>query len=357
METTQQRAERETGNGGTYLTGTDKPVRRFGGGGRVTGDGREREVNLAKARRADSLAQGLGWFSIGLGVAQIVAPRRMNRLIGVNDNNRNRTVMRAVGVREIAAGIGLLSDAKPTGFAVARVAGDMMDLALLANALNSPQNDRGKTALATAAVVGVGVLDVLCSEQLATTVPKVAHPAKAKGGLRIRKSVTVNRPVEEVYAFWRNFENLPQFMKHLESVRNTEEGRSHWKARAPADMPAFEWDVEIVEDRINELIVWRTLGISEITATGRVEFVVAPGGRGTEVHAELQYSPPGGPIGAKVAHFLRDVPGIKLEHQLYILKQILETGEIVHSDSSIHKGPHAAQPPSSREHPENLVTG
>jgi uncharacterized membrane protein len=146
-------------------------------------------------------------------------------------------------------------------------------------------------------------------------------------------------------------------MKHLESVRNTEEGRSHWKARTPVDMAAVEWDVEIVEDRINELIVWRTLGISEITGTGRVEFVVAPGGRGTEVHAEFQYSPPGGPVGAKVARFFRDIPGIKLENELYILKQILETGEVVHSDASIHKGPHAAQPPSSREHPENLVTG
>jgi uncharacterized membrane protein len=358
METaTQQGGIRGTGTGGTYLTGTDKPVRRYGDGGSVTGDGREREVNLAKARSADSLAQGLGWFSIGLGVAQIVAPRGMNRLIGVNDTDRNKNVMRAVGVREIAAGIGLLSDPKPTGFAVARVAGDVMDLAMLANAFRSPENERGKTAFATAAVVGVGLLDVLCSEQLATTVPKVEHPTKTRDSLRIRKSVTVNRPVEEVYAFWRNFENLPRFMKHLESVRNTGEGRSRWKARgATDDVAAVEWDVEIVEDRVNELIAWRTLGISEISGNGSVAFVAAPGGRGTEVHVQLQYTPPAGPVGAKVARFLRDVPGIKLENELYIFKQILETGEVVHSDSSIHKGPHPAQPPSSREKPENLVT-
>jgi uncharacterized membrane protein len=357
METATQQGARGAGNGGTYLTGTDRPVRRHGGGGRVTGDGRQRDVNLRKARRADKLAQGLGWFSIGLGVAQIVAPRRMSRLIGVKDVDGNRTVMRAVGMREIAAGIGLLSDPKPTGFAVARVAGDVMDLAMLAKALNTPENDHGRTAFATAAVIGVGLLDVLASEDLATTVPKVTHPGKAANGLRIRKSVTVNRPVEEVYGFWRNFENLPQFMRHLDSVRNTGEGRSHWKARSTAsDVAAVEWDVEVLEDRANELIAWRILGISEISGTGRVQFVAAPGGRGTEVHAEFDYSPPGGPIGAKVARFLRDIPGVKLENDLNLLKQILETGEIVNSDASIFKGPHPARPPAPGEKRENLVT-
>ena len=357
METaTRQGSVGGVGNGGTYLTGTDMPVRRYGGGGRVTGDGIEREVDLPKSRRADKLAQGLGWFSIGLGVAQIVAPRGMSRLIGVKDADGNKAVMRAVGMREIAAGIGLLSDPKPTGFAVARVAGDVMDLAMLANALNTPENDRGRTALATAAVIGVGLLDVLASEDLATTVPKVVHPARTNDRLRVRKSVTVRRPIEEVYGFWRNFENLPQFMRHLESVRNTGEGRSHWRARTPADVEAVEWDVEIVEDRANELIAWRILDISEITGTGRVEFSVAPGGRGTELHAEFQYSPRGGAVGAKVARLFRDIPGVKLENELYMLKQILETGEVVHSDASIHKGPHPAQPPSSSETPENLVT-
>jgi uncharacterized membrane protein len=264
--------------------------------------------------------------------------------------------MRLVGAREIAAGIGLLSDPKPTGFAVARVAGDMMDLAMLANAISSPERDRGKTALATAAVIGVGLLDAFASEQLATTVPKVTHARVTGSSLRIRKSVTVSRPVDEVYGFWRNFENLPRFMKHLDSVRRTGGGRSHWKARTPAGVAAVEWDVEIIEDRANELIAWRTVGISEITGTGRVAFIVAPGGRGTEVHAELEYSPPGGPVVAKVARFLRDVPGAKLENDLYLLKQILETGEVVHSDASIHKGMHAAQPPSSRETADNLIT-
>lgn len=358
METAmQQGGVRSAGGGVGYLTGTDRPIRRTGEGGRVTDDGMIREVNLPKARSADRLAQALGWFSIGLGVAQITAPRRVARMIGVQDTDRNKNVMRAVGVREIAAGIGLLSDPKPTGFAISRVVGDVMDLAMLANAMSSTRNERGRTALATAAVIGVGALDVLCSEQLATTVPRVVHPAKSAQGTRIRKSVTINHPIEEVYAFWRNFENLPRFMNHLESVRDMGSGRTRWRSKPASEgVSGLEWDVEIIEDIANELIAWRTIGISEVTGSGTVRFTAAPGGRGTEVHVEMRYDPPGGAVGARLARFFRDVPGIKLENELYILKQILETGEVVHSDSSIHKGPHPAQPPSSRETPENLIT-
>jgi uncharacterized membrane protein len=356
METaTQQGGANRSANSMAYRTGTDKAIRDFGEGGRVTGDGVEREVNLPKSRRADKLAQGLGWFSIGLGVAQIVAPRGVSRLIGVKDADGNKGVMRAVGLREISAGIGLLTDPKPTGFAVARVAGDMMDLAMLANALTTPENDRRRTAVATAAVIGVGLLDVLASEDLATSTPKVRHPDRSSQRLQIRKAVTVNRPVEEVYAFWRDFQNLPQFMKHIDSVRHSGDRRSRWSAGSPEGV-TVEWEVEIVEDRPNELISWRTIGISDITGQGIVEFRPAPGGRGTEVRANISYEPPGGVLGAKIGRIFRDLPGVKIENQLNILKQIMETGEEVRSDSSIHKGPHPAQPPSGRVHFQDQVT-
>jgi uncharacterized membrane protein len=347
METATQGSVAERGNGGTYLTGTDKPIRDHGVGGSITDDGQIREVDLPKSRRADKLAQGLGWFSIGLGVAQIVAPRGMSRLIGVKDADGNKAVMRAVGIREISAGIGLLADPKPTGFAVARVAGDVMDLAMLANALTTPENDRGRTAFAAAAVIGVGLLDVLASEDLATTAPKVTHRAQRTRSVRIRRAVTIARPVDEVYAFWRNFENLPQFMKHLDSVRTTGEGRSRWQAGSAQGL-TVEWDVEILEDRPNELLSWHTIGVSDLTGQGTVEFRPAPGGRGTEVRADISYQPPGGALGARVGRLLRDLPGVKIENQLNVLKQIMETGEEVRSDASIHKGPHPAQPPSGR---------
>jgi uncharacterized membrane protein len=356
METeTRQGGTTRSGSGVAYRTGNDKAIRDFGEGGRITGDGVEREVNLPKSKRADKLAMGLGWFSIGLGVAQIVAPRGMSRLIGVKDADGNKGVMRAVGLREISAGIGLLTDPKPTGFAVARVAGDVMDLAMLANALTSPENDRRRTAFATAAVIGVGLLDVLASEDLATTTPKVMHPARDTQRLQIRKAVTVNRPVDEVYAFWRNFENLPQFMTHLDSVQNSGDRRSQWAAGSPEGV-TVQWEVEIVEDRPNELISWRTIGVSDITGQGIVEFRPAPGGRGTEVRANISYEPPGGPLGAKIARIFRDLPGVKIENQLNVFKQIMETGEEVRSDASIHRGPHPAQPPSGRVNFQNQTT-
>lgn len=324
------------------LGARSKAIRRSGDGGRVTSDGVEREVDLPKARRADKLAQGLGWFSIGLGSAQILAPRVMSRLVGVADADGNKALMRALGVREIAAGVGLLMDPKPTGFAVARVAGDTMDLALLAKTMANPENNRARAVFATAAVVGVGLLDVFASEQLTVTTPKVEVAAQPEG-LRVKKSVTVNRPVEEVYAHWRNFENLPRFMKHLDSVQNTGEDTSRWSAGSSHGL-SVHWDVQLVEDQPNKLLSWRTIGVSDITGHGRVEFSPAPGNRGTEVRAVIEYQVPGGAVGNRLARIFRDVPGVKVENQLNIFKQIMELGEEVHSDSSIHKGPHPAQP-------------
>lgn len=352
---TQRGSGTSPASGGPYLTGTDKPIRAQGEGGRVTGDGVEREVNLPRARRADNLAQGLGWFSIGLGTAQILAPRAMSRLVGVRDADNNTALMRALGVREIAAGIGLLADPKPTGFAVARVAGDAMDLALLARTLAAPENDKGRALFATAAVVGVGLLDVLASEELATNVPHVKHRDRTGDALSVKRSVTVNRPVEEVYAFWQNFENLPQFMKHLDSVRNTGENTSRWSAGA-AQGESVQWEVQLVERQPNQLLSWKTIGVSDIVAHGRVEFSEAPGGRGTEVRASLSYQVPGGAVGKRLARIFRDVPGLKIENELNVFKQIMETGEEVRSDASIHKGPHPAQPPSGRVNFQDQTT-
>ena len=319
-----------------------RAIRRSGDGGRVTSDGTEREVDLPKAKRADKLAQGLGWFSIGLGAAQILAPEAMSRLVGVSDADGNKGLMRFLGVREISAGIGLLMDPKPTGFTAARVAGDTMDLALLVKTMANPENNRARALLATAVVAGVGLLDAYATEQLKVTTPKV-EVAKQSDGLRVKKSVTVNRPVEEVYAHWRNFENLPQFMKHLDSVQNIGENTSRWSAGSSQGM-SVHWDVQLVEDQPNKLLSWRTIGISDITGHGRVEFTPAPGNRGTEVRAVIEYQVPGGAVGNRLARIFRDVPGVKVENQLNIFKQIMELGEEVRSDSSIHKGPHPAQP-------------
>jgi uncharacterized membrane protein len=134
-------------------------------------------------------------------------------------------------------------------------------------------------------------------------------------------------------------------MRHLESVRVTGEGRSHWVARAPAGT-TVEWDAEVVEDRPNELIAWRSLPGSEVPNSGTVRFALAPGGRGTEVRVELQYDPPGGKLAAVVAKLFREEPSQQVQDDLRNFKQVLEIGEVTLSDASIHKGKHPAHPPT-----------
>jgi uncharacterized membrane protein len=153
----------------------------------------------------------------------------------------------------------------------------------------------------------------------------------------------VGRPVEEVYAYWRDFENLPRFMRHLEVVRVIDDRRSHWVARAPAGK-TVEWDAEITEDRPNELIAWHSLEGADVHNGGSVRFLRAPGGRGTEVRVEIEYVPPLGKLGSKIAMLWREEPGQQVQDDLRHFKQVMETGEIVVSDATKQRGPHPAQP-------------
>ncbi len=188
---------------------------------------------------ADSvLADGLGWFSLGLGATEVVAPGLLARLIGVSDSANNREILRAAGLREIASGLGILTRDRRAGWVWARVGGDVMDLALLGSAFMSDQAEPKRLAAATAAVAGVTALDVLCGRRLSNGIDH-------DGAEHVTKAVTINRQAGEVYQFWRRFENLPRFMRHLESVRVTGSRRSHWIARGPAGMNV-EWDAELV---------------------------------------------------------------------------------------------------------------
>ena len=128
--------------------------------------GRHQEGRRRSGENGERLAQGLGWFSLGLGLAQIAAPGGVARLIGVPDDDENRQMMRAVGMREVASGLGILSQPRPEGWVWARVGGDVMDLSLLGGAWASDRTDKERVAAATVAVVGVMALDLLCGRQL-----------------------------------------------------------------------------------------------------------------------------------------------------------------------------------------------
>ena len=292
----------------------------------------------------ESLADFLGYFSIGLGLAELLAPSVMSRVVGIKrPDERSRATMRLMGLREIGHGLGILSNQQPAKAVWSRVAGDALDLALLGRTMANPENDRGRALFATANVLAVAALDVMCARQLSQQ-PRTTTSERMKEGIvRTKRSITVRRPVDEVYAFWRDLENLPQFMRHLESVTVTGDRRSHWVARAPAGK-RVEWDAETVDERENELIAWRSLPGSDVYNAGAVRFQPAPGGRGTEVRVWLEYDPPFGKLGSKVAMLWREEPGQQAMDSLRHLKQVLETGEVVLSDATKRRGPHPAQP-------------
>jgi uncharacterized membrane protein len=148
------------------------------------------------------------------------------------------------------------------------------------------------------------------------------------------RGVTINKPKDDVYEFWHDFENLGRFMQHLELVEDLGSGRSHWVARAPAGM-TVEWDAKITEDLPGERIAWQSLPGSEVYNSGSVQFRDAPGDRGTEITVRIEYEIPGGAAAAKLAKLFREEPHNQLRDDLRRFKQVMETGEVVRSDGSL----------------------
>ncbi len=265
----------------------------------------------------------LGWFSIGLGLAEILAPRELSRLIGVDSNS---TVIRSLGAREVLNGIGILAQPRSAGWMWARVAGDAMDLALLAKQLGDG-SDREKTLAAIAAVVGVTIADIRTAQQLSSGAGNAAAHQAPNDVIHVSKVVGINRPAADLYQYWHDFENLPRFMTHLKSVRVTGDGQSHWIANAPAGK-TVEWDAEVTSDIPNEEIAWRSLPGADVFNAGSVRFESDSGGRGSRVRVDLRYSPPAGIIGATLAKLFGEEPEQQVREDLRRFKQVMETGVV-----------------------------
>lgn len=282
----------------------------------------QREVRRPQRNdTAKQLANGLGWFSIGLGVAELVAPRQMQKLIGVRDRGPRRNVLRAYGMREIAAGVGILSTAANPGWLWTRVAGDILDLATLGSAFGQRETKRVRLAAATVAVAGVTALDVLCSAQLSRT-----------GPFRASATVLIGRQPEELYSFWKDLSNVSKLEPFLESVRPLGEDRWRWRGRIRGG-PAIQIDTEIVRDQLNQLIEWRSTQGSPIRLRAGIEFLPASADRGTLVRAAIE-------IEGSVTLLVRPAsaaglgPELRLEQHLRRFKQLMETGEIARATNN-----------------------
>jgi hypothetical protein len=246
---------------------------------------------------AERLASALGWFSLGLGLAQVVAPASVARLAGAQPTADTLRLMRALGLREISSGVGILSGHRTEDWMRARVAGDLMDLALLARVLTSDDSSRGNTVAASLAVAGVTALDAFAASKLKSQSADARVGASRTADMdtdrevatrTIRRAITIRRSPEDVAAFWR--EHASENTALLEQVR----------------------------------------------------FVPAPGGRGTEVHLERTYEKPG-KIAEIIGKIRHDDPAQYAFDELFALKQILETGDVVISDAWLN-GPHKLHP-------------
>jgi uncharacterized membrane protein len=274
--------------------------------------------------RQARFAHALGWLGLGLGVAQIVAPRRVARLIGAAEVP---LLLRAIGVREIASAAGVLRGSRPGPWLTARAGGDLMDLALLGLALRSASARPLRLALAATAVLGVSALDGWASARAGRHPRAVARPSVPAGVVPVEQHLVVNRGVGDCYAMWRDFERFPAFMGHLERVEPVDATRSHWVARGPGGM-RVEWDAEIVEDVPDRLIAWRTLPGGSVRHAGAVRFETAPGGRGTLVRLRMLVRPPGGELGARLAGLFGQSPLQAAREDLRRFKRLIETGEV-----------------------------
>jgi uncharacterized membrane protein len=308
----------------------DQPAASYAEHGQHIGGGRGQAASITR------IALGLGLVGVGLGLAELLAPRRMLRLVGARDRSRARTLTRAFGVRELVSGLGLLGRRRPAPWLWARVAGDALDLATLAAEARRSKRDIGRIGGAIAAVVGVTALDIFAAS-------KFRGRERAAVAGPVRRAITIAVTPERAYSFWRDLQNLPSFMTGLDAVYEIDARRSRWRARLPLGR-TLEWEADIVEERPNQHIVWRSVAGSDVSHGGEVRFRPAPGGRGTEIAVQLAYVPPAGEIGRAASLFSNQALQVQLERDLQRLKQLLELGELVHSDASIHRGRHPAQP-------------
>nr|WP_236646743.1 SRPBCC family protein [Micromonospora acroterricola] len=273
------------------------------------------------------LARFLGWVSLGLGVATLARREQVSRMSGVDDSPTARRVLAVTGVRELGHAAALLIPRRAGWGAWTRVAGDVLDLAAAGQAMMGRGGERRRRLTYTTwALAGITAVDLYSAV-------RVTRRRPGRNANRVHGSVTINRSAADAYRFWHDFENLPRFMSHLQSVQTTGDRRSRWTAKAPAGR-SVTWHAEIVDDRPGELITWRSTGGARVPNSGSVRFVPSTGGRGTEVRVEIGYRVPGGMFGARVAKLFGEDPQQQVSDDLRRFKQMIETGEITRSDGS-----------------------
>lgn len=289
------------------------------------GPARDARAPLARAKplskrpaRSQQTARALGWFSIGLGLTELCMPDRLARAIGFR---RSPLWLQVMGVREIAAGIGILAAQRPgAGHLQWRVAGDAIDLALLASAWRPARREGERLSVATAAVLGVTVLDVLATR-------KLARESAAREPLELRASIGLEEQPDAVYRALRDPSNLTQYFGHAQDIELA--GRDAFQLTTHVPFGgSSRWHARIVEDVPSRRIAWETLPESLLHIRAQVELSEQPGQRGTLLRATVAIQPTAAKLVAPLARMLGKAPDKWLMTQLRRFRQYIETGEI-----------------------------
>jgi uncharacterized membrane protein len=231
---------------------------------------------------------------------------------------KEKLMTSSINVADVERWASAIGGAALTAFGIKQLKGRSPSGAALA-AAGSALMYRGATGYCPVyAAAGIATVDDSDGTRAALAGPR---------GVNVEEVVTINAPADQLFRFWRNFEQLPRFMDHLLSVNEIDRRLSHWVAKAPGRQ-TVEWDAEIINEIPGELIGWRTLEGSDIVSAGSVHFKQALGSRGTEVRVRLQYDPPAGKIGATVAWLFGHEPSQVIREDLRRFKQLMETGEI-----------------------------
>jgi uncharacterized membrane protein len=290
----------------------------------------------------------LGVASAGLALPAVAAAGPIARLIGIDETSRNRLIIRLVGAREAAAAAALLG--MPRRWMLwARVAGDALDLSLLGAGISHqlragrPPGRTVRTAAATGVVAAITAVDVVA----AGGGSHAASPVGTTG------NVTITKPADEVYRYWRQLDRLPEFMTHLDSVRTDGDGRSLWRATAPFGKQV-EWEAEVVSDVPSQELAWRSVPGAPVTSEGKVTFRRSPAG-GTEVRVTMAYRGTG-KVGRAVARWAGEEPRQMLDDDLRRFKQVMETGEVIRSDGAIEGKTARAEFPQRPAQPRKEIS-
>jgi uncharacterized membrane protein len=262
----------------------------------------------------------LGVLSVGLGLAALLAPRKLATACGIS---RAQRLLPLVGARELASGAGLLSGRQTEMWLWSRVIGDVMDLAVLATAHDGMPGGRRRVSATAAVVAAITAADVVAAVQQSReggTLPGRA----ASPDVYVDRTVIVNKTPQECYDFWKDLTNIPRFSSRVKTVTVRQDGASHWVLSGPAGS-SLEWDSRVTVDRPGERLSWKSVSDSPFSHAGSVQFSAAPGGRGTFVSVSMHYR---SPLSATLARLVGTDPFGEIREDLRRFKQLIETGEI-----------------------------